>query len=97
MLVVTGLDVTMTTSGGNQPQMSVTVRAGGNPVQGASVQFTITDPRGGVQTLMATTSASGVASAKLRLKGKDPKGTYLVAATVSAAGLVGSAGGSFVF
>ena len=54
-----------------------------DPVPGASVTFTITDPDGSAVTKTATTDTSGAAVSKLRVKRNDPMGTYVVQAHAS--------------
>ena len=97
LTIASGLTVELNISGGNQFQVSTTVRAGGMAVQGAVVTVLITDPRGAVQSFTVTTNSSGVASVKGRLRGKDPKGTYNVLVNVSSGALTGSASGAFVY
>jgi hypothetical protein len=82
---------------GPNHQFTATVSAGGTPVAGAAVTFTVTSPTGAVKTLSATTSGSGVAAVKMSLKGKDPRGTYQVQATASSGTASGSAYTSFVY
>jgi hypothetical protein len=55
----------------------------------------VRSPAGKITNYTATTTASGVAKITVRLKGKDPKGTYSVAATASSGGMTGSASGTF--
>ena len=76
--------------------VSVPSGTGRTPVSGAAVTFTMTDSSGARKTFSATTSASGVATAKYRLKRGDPRGNYQVVAAVSKGSLSGSASGSFV-
>jgi hypothetical protein len=94
--VVSSLGVTLSTAtSGNAIAISARVLAGSNPVSGAKVTFTVKNPLGKTTTSSATTSSSGVATLKLRMKPKDPKGTYTVQATATSAGLTGTATGSF--
>jgi uncharacterized protein affecting Mg2+/Co2+ transport len=96
-MVASNLSVTLKTVGGSQYQVTATVLAGTAPLSGASVRFTITDPKGSVTTVMGTTAANGVVTIKDRLKGKDPHGTYSVNVSVTSGTLSGSAAGTFVY
>jgi hypothetical protein len=72
------------------------VTAGGSPVAGASVSFTMTKANGSKVTGMATTGANGSAVFKYRFnKQKDPVGMYQVAADANLNGVVGSGAASF--
>lgn len=94
---VSSVDVTVSASISRSTiQMAATARSGGAPVSGASVTFRITDPQGSVRTVSATTNASGVASGSLKLRPKDPKGTYSIVVTATASGVTGSASTSVV-
>jgi hypothetical protein len=97
LMVASNLTVTLKITGGSQYQVAATVLAGTAPLSGASVRFTITDPKGGVTTVMGTSSSAGVVTIKGRLKGKDPHGTYSVSASVTSGTLSGSAAGTFVY
>jgi len=97
LTVASGLTVTLKTVGGSNYQVTATVLAGTVPAVGISVTFTITDPKGGVNTVTATTNSSGVATVKGKLKGKDPHGTYQVTAAASSGALSGVATGTFVY
>jgi hypothetical protein len=63
----------------------VTARAmaGSSPVVGAAVAFRITKADGKVVNASATTNAQGNASYSMRLRARDPRGTYQARATVS--------------
>jgi hypothetical protein len=78
-------------------QISATVTAGSTPLSGVPVTFSVRNPLGGVSNYSATTTSAGVAKITVRLKGRDPKGTYSVTATASSGGLTGSASGTFTF
>jgi hypothetical protein len=94
--IASALSVTLAfNSVGNGQQASVSVRANGNPVAGAAVTFTLTDPLGRPSNVNATTNGSGVASQNYKFKGNDPRGLYRVSVAVTASGLSGSANGSF--
>jgi hypothetical protein len=82
------------TAGGYQ--LAATVTAGGAPVKGVAVRFTVTDSKGGVSTFSATTSSSGVASVKDSLKNRAPSGTYKFQVTVTSGSLAGTASGVFI-
>jgi uncharacterized protein YfaS (alpha-2-macroglobulin family) len=71
------------------------VLAGTVPATGVPVTFTITNPKGAVTTMSATTGSSGVATVKIRLNGKAPHGTYQVSASASSGTLSGGASGAF--
>jgi hypothetical protein len=76
--------------------VNVIVSAGGSPVSGASVSFTMTKPNGSRVNATATTGANGSAVFKYRFnKQKDPIGMYQVAASANLKGVVGSASTSF--
>jgi hypothetical protein len=98
VLVVSSLSVSLTIkSTGGGYQLTATVSAGGTAVSGATVNFTVTGPTGKATTLSATTNSSGIATTKISVKGKDPRGTYTVRASASTNTLSGSATGSFVY
>lgn len=95
--VASSLSVSLSASGSNsQYTLSATVGTGGLAVAGATVAFTVQSPTGGITRLSAVTNSSGVATARLRFKARDPRGAYTVQATASANGLTGTATGSFV-
>jgi len=75
--------------------MSATVTTNGQPLANASVTFTVTKANGTKTTGTATTGTNGVAVYKLRLKRRDPAGTYGVNANASANSVSGSAATSF--
>jgi len=76
--------------------VNATVRAGGSPVSGATVTFTMTKANGSVVTSTATTGANGVASFSYVFnRKKDPAGTYQVRAQASSGGVSGSGVVSF--
>ena len=81
---------------GNGYQLTATVLAGGTPVTGASVSFTVTNPQGGQRVLSATSATGGVAKVKYSVTKNDPAGTYVVSAVASKNGLSGTATGTFV-
>ena len=95
--VVSSLGVTLSIVKSNGYQISATVKAGSTPVSGLPVSFSVRNPLGKISTSTATTNSSGLAKITIRLKGRDPKGTYSVTATASSAGLAGTATGSFVY
>jgi hypothetical protein len=61
------------------------------------VTFSVRNPAGKNSTYSGLTNGSGVAKVTVRLKGKDPKGTYTVTATASSGGMTGSASGTFSY
>ena len=72
------------------------VSAGGSPVSGASVSFTMTKSNGTKVTATATSDAKGAAVFKYRFnKQKDPVGIYEVASGANLNGVVGSGAVSF--
>jgi uncharacterized protein YfaS (alpha-2-macroglobulin family) len=77
-------------------KLTAVVRANGVALGGVSVTFRVTDPTGSVRTATATTSSSGVASASMKLRPKDPRGTYQVQATATSGGVSGSDTTTFV-
>ncbi len=93
--IISSFSVTLsTTSKGSGNQISAAVRANGAPVSGASVTFTLTNPRGSARTLSATTNSSGVATVQFRPKRNDPSGTYAITAIATLGGLSGTASGT---
>ena len=99
MVIASALDtaISVATSPGNNYTFTQTVAVGSMPVSGASVTFVITSPTGKVTKLTATTTAAGVATAKLKLKPADSKGTYSIVATAAMQGIIGAASGAFVY
>ncbi len=93
--VAAALDVGLSIASGSQYTFSATVRAAALPVSGATVTFAVRSPTGATTTLTATTGSNGTATARMRLRNRDPRGTYSVVATATANGLTGSATGSF--
>jgi hypothetical protein len=94
--IASSLNLSLSIVKTNSYQISATVTAGG-PVSGSSVKFAVRSPTGSVTNYSATTNSLGVAKIAVRLKGKDPRGTYAVDATVTSGALVGSASGSFTY
>ncbi|MEO7888539.1 MAG: peptidase M11 [Vicinamibacterales bacterium] len=93
----TALDVSVSAvSAHSGVQLSAAVSANGVKVSGASVSFRITDPRGTVTVVSATTTSSGIATSTFKPKPKDPNGTYHVQATATSAGITGTATTTFV-
>jgi len=91
------LAVTPPASGGavkGAYDISVSARAAGQAVAGASVTVTLTGPTGTTTTLSAVTSTAGAATVKFRPKRTDPLGVYQVRADVSGGGLTGSGTGT---
>ena len=72
-------------------KISATVLAGTSAAAGAGVGFKVTRSDGSTASGSATTNAAGVASYSVRLKPKDPVGTYQVSATATLNGATGSA------
>jgi hypothetical protein len=72
------------------------VQSDGSPVQGASLLFRVIDPAGTQRTMTAVTGSTGGGVTKLKLRPKDPKGTYQVEVTAAWGGSTASATGSFV-
>ena len=77
-------------------QLSASVLGGSAPAAGASITFTVTKPNGSIVRGTATADASEAATYGLRLRAKDPVGTYQVVAAAILSGATGSAGTSFV-
>jgi hypothetical protein len=77
--------------------MNAFVSAGGTPLAGAAVAFTVDPPNGTRQTLDAVTGTNGFATTTLRLNRRtDPSGSYLVTANASlASGVTGIGTTSF--
>jgi hypothetical protein len=94
---ISSLSVTLSIVKTKAYQISATVTAGSTPLSGVPVTFSVRNPLGGVSNYSATTTSAGVAKITVRLKGRDPKGTYSVTATASSGGLTGSASGTFTF
>jgi hypothetical protein len=82
-------------TGNSTAQISATVLAGTAAASGASVSFKITRPDGTSTSSTATTSTSGKATTSVRLRPKDPKGTYQVSATATLNGQTASSTTSF--
>ena len=77
--------------------VNATVRAGGIPVAGVSVVFTMTKSNGTVITATRTTGSNGVAVfTHVLSRKKDPTGTYLVRAQSSSNGMSGTGNTSFM-
>jgi hypothetical protein len=94
--VADGLEVFVTLSGGKAGySLTAKVLAAGQPVQGASVTFTVTGPAGSSLWLGAVTDAGGVAVARWRPRKSDSPGVYQVRAEASAADLKGIATTAF--
>lgn len=71
---------------GQSASITARVTSGGSPVANAAVKFTIIKASGSVVTAKATTTGSGMAVYKLRLKTQDPVGLYTVDASTTANG-----------
>lgn len=71
---------------GSTVNVSAGVAAGASPVSGASVAFRIRKADGKYVNATATTNVSGVATYQLRLRSRDPQGSYTVTATATSAG-----------
>jgi hypothetical protein len=72
------------------------VLAGGLPVSGANVTFTVMKSNGSLVTMSAITAADGNASVKYRLSKQDPKGSYKDTAATAVTSGSASASTSFV-
>jgi len=97
LTVASGLSVNVAASGGSNYQVTATVLAGTTPLAGATVTFRITDPKGVVTQLSATTNSSGTALIRGKLKGRDPHGTYYVSASATSGNLTGTGAATFVY
>jgi len=100
-VLITSLGVTVapdrpTYTGNTWVKVTATTTAGGAPVAGASVTFTITKPNQAVITGTATTGANGLASFSFRLKPKEPNGQWQAQGAATAYGKSGSNSTSFV-
>jgi len=73
-------------SRGDTVPISVTALLGGAPAAGASVQFTLTRPNGTTAASTLTANADGKAVWSYSVGRRDPKGTYVVLASVAAGG-----------
>jgi hypothetical protein len=94
--VADALQVTIAVSGSKAGySLAAKVLAAGQPVQGASVTFTVTGPAGSSLWLGAVTDAGGVAVARWRPRKSDSPGVYQVRAEASAADLKGIATTAF--
>jgi hypothetical protein len=72
---------------GAEVRMTATVTAGGLPVAGASVSFSVAKAGGGTVTVLATSDGAGRAIGVFKLnRKKDPAGTYAVSAQASSQG-----------
>ena len=83
----------------NSPQfmLTATVRNNGSLASGVTVKFTVKDPRGREQTYTATTNSMGVATAKGRLKPRDPRGAYVATATGTFGGATSTGSAGFIY
>jgi len=72
--------------------LSARVTSTGQPVPGASVNFTITKPDGSVVSASYTTKKNGQVAFKYRTTTLDPVGTYQVSAAANVPGTAASAG-----
>jgi hypothetical protein len=91
------LSVSLAIAKSNAYQISANVKAGSNLLANVPVAFSLRNPAGKVTAYSSVTNASGVAKITVRLKGKDPKGTYSVTATATSGSLSGSASGTFAY
>ena len=94
---VSSLSVALSVVKSNGYQISATVSAGTAPLAGVPVSFSVLSPAGKTSSYSATTNAGGVARITVRLKGKDPRGTYNVSATATSGGLTGNSSTTFVY
>jgi hypothetical protein len=78
-------------------RMSATVKSGGLPVAGASVQFLVIRADGSTASAAAKTDANGLAQASYRVARKDMAGLWTLRGTVSAAGGSASASATSAF
>jgi M6 family metalloprotease-like protein len=76
-------------------KIAIRVTAGTVPLSGAVVKLTILKPTGGQVQASATTAADGTAAFTVRLKAKDPVGTYSVSSAVTAGTVTASAQTTF--
>jgi 5-hydroxyisourate hydrolase-like protein (transthyretin family) len=77
--------------------VTATVSAGGSPVAGVAVTFTMTKANGSSVTRTATTASDGRATFSYRFNRKlDPVGTYSVTAASAFKGFTGQASTSFL-
>lgn len=80
----------------NKVYITVVVTDGTSPVEGATVDVTVTRPDGAVATGSGTTDSEGVAKFSYRPGWRAPKGTYTVYAEASKSGyMTGSASTTF--
>jgi hypothetical protein len=77
-------------------RVTARVVAGGQPLSGATVGFVVTRPNGTRASGSATTAADGTAVYQLRLKARDPLGTYSATAATTVAGVNATAQVNFV-
>lgn len=81
----------------NQPvNMTATVTSGGVPQADVNVTFTVTKPNGSMVSGNSTTGANGVATYNIRLRKKDPVGSYKLKAIGSMGSVSGTGTASFV-
>ena len=94
---ITSIDASLRiTTNGGQFTIAATVTGNGSPVSGAAVAFTLTDSRGGVTRLSATTGTNGIAQVRFKPNRKEPRGTFTVTASALWKGLSATAAGNFV-
>ncbi|APR05141.1 NEW3 domain-containing protein [Thauera chlorobenzoica] len=87
----TELSATLTTDKssytlGDTVVSTAAVSAGGSPVAGASVSFTLTKADGKTMTQSVTTGSDGRAIHKYKLKRNDPAGSYQMASVATSSG-----------
>jgi len=97
LVVASALDLGLTIAGGNTYSLTSSVRVGTMAVAGAPVTFTVRNPFGKVTTLSAVTDATGTAKVTLRLRAKDPRGTYQISVSSTMNGVSGTTSGSLDF
>jgi len=99
--IVSGLSVAVSSSAtsytrSQTAKVNATVKAGGLPVAGTPVTFTMTKSNGSLTTGTATTDSNGLAVFQYSFnRKKDPTGTYQVRSQSSSNGLSGSGNVSF--
>jgi hypothetical protein len=100
-IVQSGLTVSVSTTSSSytrnqKAEIIASVFGGAAPVRGATVTFRIRKADGTVLTTTTTSDASGAARYALRLRAKDPVGTYTVTAEATANTLRGIGTTSFI-
>jgi hypothetical protein len=97
VVVASELNVTLAIASGKAYQLMSTVKLGTMAVAGATLVFTVRNSFGAVSTLTGVPDSSGTVKVTLRLRSRDPRGTYQVTASASTNGFAGTTSVGFTF